>query len=56
MRLAVTGTLGYSGRNVAQRLLASSHEVLTLMNSGNRENPFGEKVRVSPFNIDRTSS
>jgi uncharacterized protein YbjT (DUF2867 family) len=53
MRVAVTGAFGYSGRYVAQRLLASGHEVMTLTNSVNRENPFGEKVRVAPFNFDR---
>jgi len=53
MRIAVTGAFGYSGRYIAQRLLASGHEVLTLTNSVNRENPFGEKVRVAPFNFDR---
>jgi NADH dehydrogenase len=53
MRIAVTGAFGYSGRYIAQRLLASGHEVLTLTNSGNRANPFGDKVRVAPFNFDR---
>lgn len=53
MHVAVTGAFGYSGRYIAQRLLASGHEVLTLTNSVNRENPFGEKVRVAPFNFDQ---
>jgi NADH dehydrogenase len=53
MRVAVTGALGYSGKYIAQRLLAAGHEILTLTNSVNRENPFGEKVRVAPFNFDR---
>ena len=53
MRIAVTGAFGYSGRYIAQRLLASGHEVLTLTNSVNRANPFGDKVRVAPFNFDR---
>jgi nucleoside-diphosphate-sugar epimerase len=53
MRVAVTGAFGYSGHYIAQRLLASGHEVLTLTNSVKRENPFGEKVRVVPFNFDR---
>ena len=52
MRIAVTGAFGYSGRYIAQRLLASGHEVLTLTNSVNRENPFGEKLRVAPLNLD----
>jgi len=53
MRVAVTGAFGYSGRYIAQRLLASGHEVVTLTNSVNRVNPFGERVRVAPFNFDR---
>lgn len=53
MHIAVTGAFGYSGRYIAQRLLASGHEVLTLTNSVNRENPFVAKVRVAPFNFDR---
>ena len=53
MRIAVTGAFGYSGRYIARRLLASGHEVLTLTNSVKRENPFGERVRVAPFNFDR---
>jgi nucleoside-diphosphate-sugar epimerase len=53
MRIAVTGAFGYSGRYITQRLLASGHDVLSLTNSVNRENPFGEKVRVAPFNFDR---
>lgn len=53
MRVAVTGAFGYSGKYITQRLLASGHEVLTLTNSVNRENPFGEKVHVAPFNFDR---
>lgn len=51
MRVAVTGAFGYSGRYIAQRLLAAGHEVLTLTNSVKRENPFGDKVRVAPFNF-----
>ena len=53
MHIAVTGAFGYSGRYIAQRLLVSGYEVLTLTNSVNRENPFGERVRVAPFNFDR---
>jgi nucleoside-diphosphate-sugar epimerase len=53
MRVAVTGAFGYSGHYIAKRLLADGHEVLTLTNSLNRANPFGDKVGVSPFNFDR---
>ncbi|MFH1022939.1 MAG: NAD-dependent epimerase/dehydratase family protein [Planctomycetota bacterium] len=29
MRIAVTGAFGYSGRYIAQRLLAAGHDVIT---------------------------
>lgn len=53
MRVAVTGAFGYSGRYIARRLIAENHEVLTLTNSPERGNPFGDKIRVAPFNYDR---
>ena len=46
MQVAVTGAFGYSGRYIAQRLLASGHSVVTLTNSVHRHNPFGAKVRA----------
>ena len=49
MRIAVTGAFGYSGRYIAQHLLAAGHEVITLTNSAHRPNPFGEKVQAFPF-------
>ena len=49
MRIAVTGAFGYSGRYIAQHLLRAGHEVVTLTNSLDRPNPFGEKVKASPF-------
>ena len=53
MFTAVTGAFGYSGRYMARRLLDAGHRVLTLTNSLNRGNPFGEKVRAVPFQFDR---
>ncbi len=53
MKIAVTGAFGYSGRYIAERLLAAGHEVLTLTNSIHRVNPFGGRVRAMPFNFDR---
>jgi NADH dehydrogenase len=50
---AVTGAFGYSGRYIAQRLLDQGHDVLTLTNSPNRENPFGDRVRAFPFHFDQ---
>jgi len=52
MHVAVTGAFGYSGRYIAHRLLRDGHHVLTLTNSVQRHNPFGEKVRAVPFHFD----
>jgi len=49
---AVTGAFGYSGKYIAQRLLAQSRSVITLTNSGRRPNPFGDKLQAYPFNFD----
>lgn len=53
MQIAVTGAFGYSGRYIARRLLDAGHRVMTLTNSLKRQNPFGETVRVFPFNFNR---
>lgn len=49
---AVTGAFGYSGKYIARRLLAEGERVLTLTNSLQRENPFGERLRAVPFHFD----
>jgi len=49
---AVTGAFGYSGKYIAQRLLDAGAHVVTLTNSTDRPNPFGERVKVFPFNFD----
>ncbi len=51
MKIAVTGAYGYSGRYIAQRLLARGHSVITLTNSVKRHNPFGSKVQALPFHF-----
>lgn len=53
IKAAVTGAYGYSGRYITQRLLEQGHEVLTLTNSPNRQNPFGARVRAFPFHFDQ---
>lgn len=53
MRVAVTVAFGYSGRYITRRLLADGHAVLTLTNSVDRTNPFGDKVRIAPFHFDQ---
>ena len=49
---AVTGAFGYSGRYIAQKLLDRGYSVRTLTNSVNRENPFGNSIKVYPFNFE----
>ena len=48
---AVTGAFGYSGRRIAERLLAAGVRVRTLTNSPNRPNPFGDRVEVRPLSF-----
>ncbi|MDX1414061.1 MAG: NAD(P)H-binding protein [Candidatus Promineifilaceae bacterium] len=49
---AVTGAYGYSGKYIARRLLSIGHQVITLTNSPQRENPFGERVTPFLYNFD----
>ncbi len=49
---AVTGAFGYSGKYITQRLLEQGQKVITLTNSLQRTNPFGEKVQAYPFSFD----
>ena len=49
----VTGAFGYSGKYIAQRLLAEQHTVLTLTNSTHRANNFAGQVSVRPLSFDR---
>jgi NADH dehydrogenase len=49
---AVTGAFGYSGKYITQKLLSENVKVITLTNSVNRPNPFGDKVKAFPFNFD----
>ena len=49
---AVTGAFGYSGKYIARHLLDEGREVITLTNSADREDPFGGRVEVHPFNFD----
>jgi len=48
----VTGAFGYSGKYIAKRLLEVGHRVVTLTNSPNRPNPFGDRVEAKPFDFD----
>jgi len=45
----VTGALGYSGKAIAERLLARGVRVRTLTNSPRRPNPFGDRLDIRPL-------
>ena len=49
---AVTGAFGYSGKYIAQRLIDGGQQVITLTNSLNRPNPFGDKIRAYPLDFN----
>ena len=50
---AVTGAFGFSGRCIATRLVAQGRSVITLTGSPDKPNPFGDKLKVYPFNFDK---
>lgn len=50
---AVTGAFGYSGKYIAERLLAEGKTVLTLTDSLQRGNPFGDRLPAVPFNFNQ---
>ena len=52
-RHAVTGAFGYSGKYITKRLLEKGHSVITLTNSVDRANPFGEHIKAFPFHFDQ---
>lgn len=47
----ITGAFGYSGRYIAEKLLARGHRVVTLTNSSNPHNRFNGAVEAYPFNF-----
>ncbi len=49
---AVTGAFGYSGKYITSQLLDRGKKVKTLTNSIHRDNPFGDKIEIHPFNLD----
>jgi uncharacterized protein YbjT (DUF2867 family) len=51
VRIAVTGAFRFSGKYIAQRLLALRHEVITLTNSPQRANPFGGSIKAFAYNF-----
>jgi uncharacterized protein YbjT (DUF2867 family) len=48
----VTGAIGFSGKYITERLLAAGHNVRTLTNSMNRENPFHGRIIAYPYHFN----
>ncbi|MBI5832332.1 MAG: NAD(P)H-binding protein [Armatimonadetes bacterium] len=51
--VVVTGAFGYSGKYIAQRLLAAGDQVRTLTNSPDRANAFDGVVEVHGYHFDQ---
>lgn len=49
---AVTGAFSFTGRYIAERLLADGRGVLTFTNHPNRTTPFSHRVRTEPYRFD----
>lgn len=49
--VVITGALSYTGKYVTRLLLRRGHEIRTLTNHPERENPFGERVRGFPYSF-----
>jgi uncharacterized protein YbjT (DUF2867 family) len=49
----VTGALGYTGKYIARRLLATGRRVRTLVSRLDRPNPFGDQLEVAPLDFGR---
>jgi NADH dehydrogenase len=48
----ITGAFGYTGRHIANLLLAKGKQVKTITNHPDRPNPFGNRVTVAPYSFD----
>ena len=49
----VTGAAGYTGRYITQLLLQQGHRVQSITGHPQRENPFGDRVALHPFDFDQ---
>ena len=49
----VTGALGYTGKYIARRLLATGRRVRTLVSHANRPNPFGDRLEIARLDFER---
>ncbi len=52
----VTGATGYTGRYITKRLLDGGAEVRSLTGHPNRPNPFGDRVKMFPYDFDDTDA
>jgi NADH dehydrogenase len=52
LKHAVTGAFGFSGKYIAQALLAYGDQVITLTNHTDRPDPFDGKVRAFPIDFN----
>ncbi len=50
----VTGALSFTGKYITRRLLSIGERVRTLTEHPDKENPFGDKVEVFPYNFDKS--
>ena len=50
--IVVTGALSFTGKYTTRVLLQRGYQVRTLTFHPNRENPFGDQVRVFPYNFN----
>ncbi len=48
----ITGALGYTGKYITRLLLSRGKRVKTLTGSPNRQNPFGARIHIAPFNFN----
>src|SRR3954452_7164480 len=48
-RDAVTGAFGYTGRSIAEQLLAAGREVVTLSRTSGDGDPLANQIRIHPF-------
>ncbi len=52
MKIAVTGAYSYSGKYIAERLLARGEQVVTLTGHPDRPDPFGGRIKARPLDFD----
>jgi NADH dehydrogenase len=50
--VVITGALSYTGKYATRLLLERGYTVRTLTNHPQRENPFGERVQIFPYNFE----